>query len=100
MGRSRPAAGGARGGPRRGRFRGFRGWSGRARADGIGGYCPPPMANAPPPLKLSVVIPCLNAAATIGVQLEALARQSWEGEGGGIGADNGSPDDPGESGES
>ena len=48
--------------------------------------------NPSPPLKLSVVIPCLNAAATIGVQLEALARQSWEGEWEVIVADNGSTD--------
>jgi glycosyltransferase involved in cell wall biosynthesis len=43
-------------------------------------------------MKLSVVIPCLNAAATIGVQLEALARQDcppWEI----IVADNGSKDE-------
>src|SRR4029077_7325804 len=48
----------------------------------------PPTASAPPPLKLSVVIPCLNAAATIGAQLEALTRQSWEGEWEVIVADN------------
>ena len=41
---------------------------------------------------MSVVIPCLNAAATIGVQLEALAGQSWEGEWEVIVADNGSTD--------
>ncbi|MEA2604330.1 MAG: hypothetical protein QOF89_5322 [Acidobacteriota bacterium] len=44
------------------------------------------------PLKLSVVIPCLNAAATIGVQLDALASQHWEGEWEVIVADNGSTD--------
>jgi GT2 family glycosyltransferase len=44
------------------------------------------------PLKLSVVIPCLNAAATLGVQLEALAAQSWEGDWEVIVADNGSTD--------
>lgn len=44
------------------------------------------------PLKLSVVIPCLNAADTLGVQLEALARQSWPGEWEVIVADNGSTD--------
>lgn len=44
------------------------------------------------PLKLSVVIPCLNAAATLGVQLAALAGQRWEGEWEVIVADNGSTD--------
>jgi glycosyltransferase involved in cell wall biosynthesis len=44
------------------------------------------------PLKLSVVIPCLNAAATLGVQLAALAGQSWEGEWEVLVADNGSTD--------
>jgi glycosyltransferase involved in cell wall biosynthesis len=44
------------------------------------------------PLKLSVVIPCLNAAATLGVQLAALAGQAWEGEWEVIVADNGSTD--------
>src|SRR5436305_2382407 len=48
--------------------------------------------TTPNPLKLSVVIPCLNAAATIAVQLEALAGQSWEGEWEVIVADNGSTD--------
>jgi glycosyltransferase involved in cell wall biosynthesis len=42
--------------------------------------------------KLSVVIPCLNAAATLGVQLAALAGQSWAGEWEVIVADNGSTD--------
>src|SRR3712207_4277359 len=44
------------------------------------------------PLKLSVVIPCLNAASTIAVQLAALSRQSWPGEWEVIVADNGSTD--------
>ncbi|HYO15665.1 MAG TPA: glycosyltransferase [Thermoanaerobaculia bacterium] len=44
------------------------------------------------PLKLSVVIPCLNAAATLGVQLESLANQSWDGEWEVLVADNGSTD--------
>ncbi len=44
-------------------------------------------------MKLSVVIPCLNAAATIGVQLEALARQHWDQEWEVVVADNGSTDD-------
>jgi GT2 family glycosyltransferase len=51
------------------------------------------MATSDRPLKLSVVIPCLNAAATLGVQLAALAGQRWEGEWEVIVADNGSTDD-------
>jgi GT2 family glycosyltransferase len=47
---------------------------------------------AAPRKKLSVVIPCLNAAATLGVQLDALAGQRWEGEWEVIVADNGSTD--------
>jgi glycosyltransferase involved in cell wall biosynthesis len=47
-------------------------------------------------MKLSVVIPCLNAAATLPEQLEALANQesgqSWEGGWEVIVADNGSTD--------
>jgi glycosyltransferase involved in cell wall biosynthesis len=50
------------------------------------------MINSDRPLKLSVVIPCLNAAATLGVQLTALAGQSWTGEWEVIVADNGSTD--------
>ncbi len=48
--------------------------------------------NPTPPLKLSVIMPCLNAAATIGVQLEALAGQVWEGDWEVVVADNGSTD--------
>ena len=44
------------------------------------------------PLSLSVVVPCLNAAATLGVQLEALAGQQWPGFWEVIVADNGSTD--------
>ncbi|HEX6902686.1 MAG TPA: glycosyltransferase [Thermoanaerobaculia bacterium] len=44
------------------------------------------------PLKLSVVIPCLNAAGTIAQQLDALAGQSWPGGWEVIVADNGSTD--------
>ncbi len=44
------------------------------------------------PLKLSVVIPCLNAAATLGVQLAAVAAQAWDGDWEVIVADNGSTD--------
>ena len=50
------------------------------------------MTTPAPPSKLSVVMPCLNAAATIGVQLEALAGQVWEGEWEVVVADNGSTD--------
>jgi glycosyltransferase involved in cell wall biosynthesis len=49
-----------------------------------------PMSQAP--LKLSVVIPCLNAAGTIAQQLDALAGQSWPGGWEVIVADNGSTD--------
>lgn len=44
------------------------------------------------PLKLSVVIPCLNAAGTIAQQLDALVGQSWPGGWEVIVADNGSTD--------
>jgi len=50
------------------------------------------MAASDPPLKLSVVIPCLNAEATIGGQLEALCGQSWSGKWEVLVADNGSRD--------
>jgi glycosyltransferase involved in cell wall biosynthesis len=43
-------------------------------------------------LPLSVVIPCFNAAATLGGQLAALAAQRWPGEWEVIVADNGSTD--------
>ncbi len=43
-------------------------------------------------LRLSVVIPCLNAEATLGEQLEALAEQDWPGWWEVIVADNGSSD--------
>jgi GT2 family glycosyltransferase len=46
----------------------------------------------PPLRKLSVVIPCLNAAATLPDQLDALAGQAWDGEWEVIVADNGSTD--------
>jgi glycosyltransferase involved in cell wall biosynthesis len=42
--------------------------------------------------RLSVVMPCLNAAATLPTQLDALASQSWEGDWEVIVADNGSTD--------
>lgn len=53
---------------------------------------PRSMDEAGPPLKLSVVIPCLNAAGTIAEQLDALAGQSWPGGWEVIVADNGSTD--------
>ena len=43
-------------------------------------------------MQLSVVIPCYNAAATIGEQLEALACQEWEGGWEVVVSDNGSTD--------
>lgn len=43
-------------------------------------------------MKLSVVIPCYNAAQTIGVQLEALAYQTWNQPWEVIVVDNGSQD--------
>ena len=42
--------------------------------------------------RISVVIPCLNAADTLGAQLEALSRQTWPGEIEVLVADNGSTD--------
>jgi glycosyltransferase involved in cell wall biosynthesis len=44
-------------------------------------------------MKLSVIIPCLNAASTIAVQLDALVEQQWEQPWEIIVADNGSTDD-------
>jgi glycosyltransferase involved in cell wall biosynthesis len=44
-------------------------------------------------MKLSIIIPCYNAADTLGEQLEALVRQNWQGEWEVIVADNGSTDD-------
>lgn len=43
-------------------------------------------------IDLSVVVPCYNAAETIGLQLDALARQRWSGSWEVIVADNGSRD--------
>ena len=43
-------------------------------------------------MKLSVIIPCLNAAGTIGAQLDALAVQQWDQPWEVIVADNGSTD--------
>ena len=42
--------------------------------------------------RVSVVIPCLNAAATLGAQLDALCRQTWPGEVEILVGDNGSTD--------
>ncbi len=44
-------------------------------------------------MKLSVIIPCLNAAQTIGAQLDALCRQVWNEAWEVIVADNGSSDE-------
>lgn len=44
-------------------------------------------------MKLSIIIPCLNAADTIGEQLQALTIQSWNGQWEVIISDNGSTDD-------
>jgi glycosyltransferase involved in cell wall biosynthesis len=44
------------------------------------------------PMKLSVVIPCLNAAQSIGYQLAALRKQAWDRPWEVIVADNGSSD--------
>lgn len=46
-------------------------------------------------MQLSVVIPCFNAARTIGHQLEALCRQEWSQSWEVIVADNGSTDETG-----
>ena len=43
-------------------------------------------------MKISVLIPCLDAESTLGAQLEALAGQSWDDEWEVIVADNGSRD--------
>ena len=43
-------------------------------------------------MKLSIVIPCRNAARTIAVQLDALCAQQWRGGWEVIVADNGSTD--------
>lgn len=48
------------------------------------------MPSSPP--ALSVVIPCLNGAATLGVQLDALARQTWSEPWEVLLVDNGSTD--------
>ena len=42
--------------------------------------------------RVSVIIPCLNAATTLGAQLDALCRQTWPGEIEVLVADNGSTD--------
>lgn len=49
-------------------------------------------AAAARPPRLSVVVPCRDAAATLGGQLAALAAQRWDGEWEVIVADNGSTD--------
>ena len=49
-------------------------------------------ASSPGPLRVSVVMPTLNGARTIGQQLEALSRQSYTGPWEVIVVDNGSRD--------
>ena len=50
--------------------------------------------SAPFPIeRVSVIVPCLNAASTLGAQLEALCQQTWQGEIEILIADNGSTDD-------
>jgi glycosyltransferase involved in cell wall biosynthesis len=44
-------------------------------------------------MKLSVILPCFNGAATIAVQLEALTKQQWRDEWEVVVVDNGSTDD-------
>jgi glycosyltransferase involved in cell wall biosynthesis len=44
-------------------------------------------------MKISVILPCFNAASTIAIQLEALCRQSWDGGWEVIFSDNGSTDE-------
>lgn len=44
-------------------------------------------------MKLSVILPCFNGSATLGVQLEALTRQHWPGGWEVVAVDNGSTDD-------
>ena len=53
------------------------------------------MSSAPAdePPTLSVVLPCRNGAATIAVQLEALAGQSWDGSWELVVVHNGSTDE-------
>ncbi|MEO1660046.1 MAG: glycosyltransferase family 2 protein [Pseudomonadota bacterium] len=43
-------------------------------------------------MKATVILPCYNSEATIGVQMEALARQNWQDDWEFILADNGSTD--------
>ncbi len=47
-------------------------------------------------VELTVVIPCRNAAATLGEQLAALATQEWDGEWEVVVVDNGSDDGTGD----
>ena len=44
-------------------------------------------------MKLSVILPCFNGAATIAIQLEALAAQHWSGDWEVVVSNNGSTDD-------
>ena len=49
--------------------------------------------SAPDVLKLSVILPCFNGAATLAVQLEALTLQDWPGGWELVVVNNGSTDD-------
>ncbi len=51
-------------------------------------------AGAPPFAieRVSVIVPCLNAVGTLGAQLEAIGRQTWQGDLEVLVADNGSTD--------
>src|SRR3954452_8254427 len=69
-----------------------RGWGFEGQDTPAGTLPYDPAAMSAPPRKLSVGIPCLNAASTLGVQLAALTRQSWPGGWEVIVADNGSTD--------
>ena len=75
------------------RLAAHRGRAQGARGDGLPGVTedeagPPPFAIE----RVSVVIPCLNAAATLGAQLDALGRQTWQGDVEVLVGDNGSTD--------
>ncbi len=64
-----------------------------AAAEQVEAPPPPPVHRPAGEVDLSVVIPALNAASTIGDQLESLAEQDWTGSWEVIVVDNGSTDD-------
>ncbi|MYB17450.1 MAG: glycosyltransferase [Holophagales bacterium] len=64
-----------------------------ARSDGLPGVTEDEAGPRPFTIeRVSVIIPCLNAAETLDAQLEALRRQTWRGEIEVLVADNGSTD--------